>query len=265
MVKEIGGKRIEFWDDIQAMPIRVLWEFQAYMLHELGIGGDISAYSSRTAEVQRYIMLKDFDGALQASRNGIFCVFYMLKKLHPGCMALASLVRSVDGVLIPADFTEERLKDTHNMLISLGINQALVDEISSDVKKKVKLKLSLLVPKMANNGEEIEYTYNVIKRAKAIINFAFNGDGESLKIIDEINEWFDKKLRPLNLNASDENSELSRHARLFNDLCNTLEDNGVNMPQNLTVVEFFSKIQYFNDKFVKLKAHTKQVDAHPGG
>lgn len=68
-----------------------------------------------------------------------------------------------------------------------------------------------------------------------------------------LTEFFLNLNSPKCFNPYEETNVLVLEEKNFEDICNSMEDNGVNKVRESTVLEFYSKVQYLEKKFSKLK------------
>lgn len=75
------------------------------------------------------------------------------------------------------------------------------------------------------------------------------------KALDAIYDYFLKRNTPLCFNPYDENSVLVHGEKEFEEICNSMEDSGIEGVKECTVFEFYSKVQFLEKKIQKMKSH----------
>lgn len=90
------------------------------------------------------------------------------------------------------------------------------------------------------------------------IELAENPNDKDAKALEEVYDYFLRRNTPLCFNPYDEKSILIHGEKEFEEMCNSMEDNGVENIKECTVFEFYSKVQYLEKKMQKLKSHVSK-------
>lgn len=115
-------------------------------------------------------------------------------------------------------------------------------------KKKVAEELKLYCPGYFNDENTFQ-TYSRVKAKIAAIAAALDADGEDVpeaqKILEELDRWFLEESAPPNFDSDAEEYAPIRLESGFEALCTVLESNGVTRAAELTVLQFYSRLEYF--------------------
>lgn len=74
------------------------------------------------------------------------------------------------------------------------------------------------------------------------------------ELYNRIIEYFLQKSKPHIFDPHDENCVVFMYDREIEELCISMEENGINNPKDLTVFEFYSRIRYYEKKAIELKS-----------
>jgi hypothetical protein len=69
-----------------------------------------------------------------------------------------------------------------------------------------------------------------------------------------INDYFMAEMKPLKFNPYERDNVLMSGEMMFEEICSTMEDNGVQRVKELTEFEFYTRLKYLEKKF-KAKNH----------
>lgn len=78
---------------------------------------------------------------------------------------------------------------------------------------------------------------------------AVNPTDEKLKEMDTVIKFFINRQKPYKFNPYDTDNILMIHEKQFEDLCCSMEENGVANPKELTEFEFYSRLKYYEKKY----------------
>lgn len=65
-----------------------------------------------------------------------------------------------------------------------------------------------------------------------------------------VEDYFDSVMKPKYL-LNNKNNEVVLMEKMFEETCSVLQDNGIQNPKSLSVLEFYSKIEFLELKFKK--------------
>ena len=86
-------------------------------------------------------------------------------------------------------------------------------------------------------------------------------DNEALhEQMKDVCEYFMEANKPRNFNPRSSGSVVVEFDKSFENMCSSMQESGIT-PDSLTVFEFYSKIEYFEKKYEKVKRHgtNKQI------
>lgn len=72
-------------------------------------------------------------------------------------------------------------------------------------------------------------------------------------LLKQIADYFLNMSKPKCFNPYSEDNILIAEEKEFEEICNSMEDNGVNNVRESTVFEFYAKVQYLEKKIQKMK------------
>jgi hypothetical protein len=88
---------------------------------------------------------------------------------------------------------------------------------------------------------------------------AIQPDNEKLQQLEVLQRYFLDQDKPNKFDPYDQDNVLMTGELNFEDVCNTMEDQGSFSPKKLTEFEFYNKLQFYKKKFKTQKDATKQV------
>ena len=74
------------------------------------------------------------------------------------------------------------------------------------------------------------------------------GDETVLTELYKIRDYFLGSMTPKNFDPFDSGNDIIKHDKEFEAMCSSMEEAGMNEAKNLTVFEFYSRIEYFEKK-----------------
>ena len=75
------------------------------------------------------------------------------------------------------------------------------------------------------------------------------GNKEHQRLIDIADKYLKEVLKPKSFTADNPNNEIVSNENAFEAICAALEDCGCPNPKELTVYEFYKRIEYYKKKF----------------
>jgi len=132
---KFGQHEVVLYDDIEEMPIRVFQKFNEYLLQDAEIGNKMSDVDRHFRRLDKYLMEKDFEKALQERKNLHQAVWNSIMMLDHSSLAFAAIIKTVDGVEV-----QERDIDSSQALLDKlsdwGLTYHAVSEVAEAIKKK---------------------------------------------------------------------------------------------------------------------------------
>jgi hypothetical protein len=117
-------------------------------------------------------------------------------------------------------------------------------------KKKLDTELALFYP--AQFGTDIQFI-DKMREYELLMNRQVLGEKVDQLLIN-IADYFLQLQKPHVFNPFDENCVLIQNEKSFEDVCNSMEDNGIQNVKSLTVFEFYGKLVFLEKKAEKLKS-----------
>ncbi len=127
---------IEFYDSIEEMPHRNYMKFNKEMMRQNEVGNDETDVLKRIERAMSFINAGSSDKAFKELSNARMAYTYANAELHPRGLALASMVKTIDGQQ-QNDLTSDGLRRVLKVLQDEGITKKEVETISEEVKKKL--------------------------------------------------------------------------------------------------------------------------------
>tara|TARA_R110001592_G_scaffold354600_1_gene654332 strand:- start:378 stop:956 length:579 start_codon:yes stop_codon:yes gene_type:complete len=128
-------KLIEFYDSIEEMPHRNYMKFNKEMMRQNEVGNDETDVLKRIERAMSFINAGSSDKAFKELSNARMSYTYANAELHPRGLALASMVKTIDGQP-QNDLTSDGLREVLVVLQDEGITKKEVETISEQIKKK---------------------------------------------------------------------------------------------------------------------------------
>ena len=143
----LNKKKVDvvFYDSIEEMPHRRYMKFNKEMMRANEVGNTVVDMMKRIERAMAFIGAKEHDKAMKELSNAKMSYSYAQNQLEPKGLALAAMVKSVNGVE-KNDITTSGLQGTLAFLQDIGITKKELDDTSGSIKKKLKesLKFSFL-------------------------------------------------------------------------------------------------------------------------
>ena len=127
---------IIFYDSIEEMPHRRYMKFNKEMMRSNEVGNTNADIIKRVNRAMGFIGANELDKAMKELSNARMSYNYSQAELDPKGLALASMVKSINGVEVD-DITTSGLQNTLEVLQRLGITKKEVDNNADSIKKKL--------------------------------------------------------------------------------------------------------------------------------
>ena len=128
-------REVIFFDSIEEMPHRRYMKFNKEMMRSNDVGNTTADIVKRINKAISFINAKLPDKAIKELANARMT--YATNELEPKGLALAAMVKSINGVKCE-DITTSGLQNTLKVLQDIGITKKEIDDTSGDIKKKLK-------------------------------------------------------------------------------------------------------------------------------
>jgi hypothetical protein len=126
---------VKFYDSIEEMPHRRYMKFNKEMMRANEVGNSMTDVIKRIDRAMGFIQAKESDKAVRELSNARLAYSYSQAELEPKGLALAAMVKSVNGVEVN-DITTSGLQNTLEVLQNIGMSKKELDHNADSVKKK---------------------------------------------------------------------------------------------------------------------------------
>ena len=256
------GRKIELYDSIKDMPARRLMQFQLHLTQHHGMGSTFEELDAREERIGMFLAAGRVADAYREWENRRLGFWAMMQGINTATVALACLVRSVDGEAVEVR-TDEQMRRVALVLEETDISQAEVEEILETVKKKVETEQRRYAPRVYSDNSEIGHIGNVVKEAALSAELALGNEGVR-------EEWEETRklvldaLAPMNFDAEDPKSHQAEAERAFASLCTMLSRNGVHNPAELPALDFDININLIKEQHERSKTNNGKAQAWNG-
>ena len=147
---------VKFYDSIEEMPHRRYMKFNKEMMRANEVGNSMADVIKRIDRAMGFIQAKESDKAVRELSNARLAYSYSQAELEPKGLALAAMVKSVNGVEVN-DITTSGLQNTLEVLQNIGMSKKELDHNADSVKKKL------------NKSSKYSFLYSLMGRISSII------------------------------------------------------------------------------------------------
>jgi len=147
---------VKFYDSIEEMPHRRYMKFNKEMMRANEVGNSMADVIKRIDRAMGFIQAKESDKAVRELSNARLAYSYSQAELEPKGLALAAMVKSVNGVEVN-DITTSGLQNTLEVLQNIGMSKKELDHNADSVKKK------------SNKSSKYSFLYSLMGRISSII------------------------------------------------------------------------------------------------
>lgn len=127
--------RIEFYASPEDLPIRRFQKFNKNLMIDTEVGVNFEDYEQRTHKTVAFLRKGMLDEAIKELENRRQAVFNAFEEYSPKHLALALMVKSIDGVKCE-DMTDEGLSVILDKLEKIGYTEKELNNDLGEVKKK---------------------------------------------------------------------------------------------------------------------------------
>ena len=147
---------VKFYDSIEEMPHRRYMKFNKEMMRANEVGNSMADVIKRIDRAMGFIQAKESDKAVRELSNARLAYSYSQAELEPKGLALAAMVKSVNGVEVN-DITTSGLQNTLEVLQNIGMSKKELDHNADSVKKK------------SNKSSKYSFLSSIMGRISSII------------------------------------------------------------------------------------------------
>jgi len=251
---EVNGHKLVLYDTPDEMPVKRFHKFSKYVLIDSGLGGDMASIDKRIGRLIELNMRGDKNGLDTELRNLRQSMAMSLDGFNGKSLALAVLVRSIDGK--PRDdISEEGLRKTAEIF-----SEVRVDRLTGwlvGVKKKIDAELTAYFPQKFGGSVEAEYASLIRRRCNAILDGIIEGrdtteevrkiEGEML-LFEEVKSFWNGDFEV-------------RFDRQYEDMCLYISGELHADAKRMTVTEYYSAYELLEKRekeMKKLRTRTKK-------
>ena len=124
-----------FYDSIEEMPHRRYMKFNKEMMRSNEVGNTMADIIKRINRAMGFIGANEAEKAMKELSNARMAFSYSQAELEPKGLALAAMVKSINGVEVE-DITTSGLQNTLEVLQRIGITKKDVENTADGIKKK---------------------------------------------------------------------------------------------------------------------------------
>ena len=245
---EISGKKVEIYDNIEELPIIRFHKYNKCLLIDSGVGGDIGGFDMRLEKIIRFIGVNKED-AIKELQNLRQCVYLIHEEVNPRHLAFATLVKSIDGVLV-TDLSDDGLRKIVEQLGNAPV--AEVDQIVESTKKKIDDELDLYFPQLFDDSA-IKEQYDYIKKRAILILDGIIEGRDTDEEADKITTFILTYNKPHTFEGK-ESIEIA-HDKNFENMCLLLSQKLNVDAKKFSVLEYYNSASYLRDE---IKAQNKR-------
>ncbi len=242
---KIGIHEVEFYDDIDELPIVRFHKWQKYLLIDSGIGADMVAFDQHIEKARRYCKIGKPELAEKELMNMRQNVYFIQQELTPAHLAFATLVTSIDGKRCD-DLSESAIREIAAQFADMP-NKELTAQIGA-VKKKINAELMLYFPHLFADSDVKEYYDLMRKKTLLILNGIVEGKEkpDETDDVEKVNDQIILYSPPKEFTGS-EGVEI-QFDKQFENQCLLLSQKLNIDAQTKTTMQFYVAFEYLKDR-----------------
>lgn len=236
---------ILIYGNAQEMVLKRYAKFQKYLLYKTGIGSDIESVTNHFQNLHSFIA-HDMKAELKKEAENLHYNFYMiLQEMDYEDLAFAVSIHSINGELL-TDISEENLIDVVNRLSDMGMTKELLTETVEEIKKKILNDLKLYFPHFYTDSDDITFYQKIKQRIMLTADLIESGEepDEIVKKLHDISRFFADLRKPNNFRTDEHDNCTVVLESNFESLCSMIEANGHTDAKNMTLIEFYSRLEF---------------------
>lgn len=246
ITKEINGKKVELFDNIEELPITRFHAFNKMLLIDAGVGSDLADWDSHLEKAIRFIRTNKPEHAEKELENVRQCVYFVQQNISPKNLAFCALVKSVDG-------REYNTMTTDGLMqVSKLFQDAPNGEIATfteEVKKKIDEELQDYFPKLFDDASVKEYYDKMRQRTIVILDEIIEGK-DRREEIEKLTDLLMTYTKPQSFSGAD--GVEVQYDKQFENMCLLLSQRLHVNAKKFTTLEYYNAFEY-------LKAEIKQA------
>ena len=233
---KIGKHNVSVYDAIDELPMRRFHRYNALVMVDAGIGGDLSALDNHLQRVAAFIRNDKKEEAGREMENLRQNVYMIINECSPKHLAFMALVAEVDGKPCE-DISDAGLRRTYELLNGAPYNE--MRDLTMEVKKKIDDELTVCYPAIFDVASTKEY-YDLMKeRTMLMLEAVTEGyTEERKKMIDAVTDRLVMFGKPRRWSGS-EGAEVEQE-RQYERMCLLITQSIGKDAKGMTVMEYYA-------------------------
>lgn len=245
----LNGHKVEFYDDINELPIIQMHKYSRYLLVDGGIGDSLSSIDAHITKILE-LMSRDVEKATKEIMNLRQNLYLVLTEQDLSHKSILCLVKSVDNEEWK-DFSDSGIEKLYCLL--RGEKERKFMELKEELGKAIDSQLQTYFPDIFDDSQEKNYCD--LLRKRAYLQIAHITEGKD--VTEEMNEVTTQILRyyqPKTFSGKESAEvEFDKH---FEDMCLVLSREYGTRVKDYSVMEFYtaySRMEKEHKEMEKLK------------
>lgn len=232
-------------------------EYQCYSALDAGVGATEEDALRHEGRAERYKERGTKEGEYRwflETNNAHYARHFLATNYSPRRLSFMALIASVDGEKV-SDVTEKGLGNLSTKLLSYGLTDELLEEALDSVRDGFSAELAEHFPARYDTAaEELAQASQMKRRVQALHDYIDSGEFKHLKKVEEIDNALLDIMAPEVWETGDPDNALVLRRRAFGQLCGVLSEHGVPHPEELTVFQFQTRVDYVTAKIKRKNA-----------
>lgn len=241
----LNNHKVEFYDNIEDLPIVQFHRYGKFCLVEGGIGDTIQDIDRHITRVINY--LNDPKKAHQELLNLRQCMYMVVTEQDVHHKATLCLVKSIDGKDW-TDFSDSGLDKLYELLNGATIGE--LDTLAKEVREAIDTNLSQYFPRVFEDSVQKNYTDLLRKRALLQLSEIVKGEDNKGKI-EEVTKQIFAMQTPKSFMG--ENSEEIKFDKQFEDMCLVMAKEFGGGIKKFTTMEFYTAYEHLEKEYQEVK------------
>lgn len=243
--KVLNGHKVEFYDNIEDLPIVQFHRYGKYCLVEGGIGDSIQDIDRHITRVINY--LGDPKKAHQELLNLRQCMYMVVTEQDIHHKATLCLVKSVDGKEW-SDFSDSGLDKLYELVNGATIKE--LNELVENVRGAIDANLALYFPKIFEDSVQKNYTDLLRERAMLQLNTIVKGENNEARIAEVTKQIYAMQTPKTFVG---EGSEEVKFDKQFEDMCLIMAKEFGGGIKKFTTMEFYTAYEHLEKEQQEIK------------
>lgn len=234
---KIKSHDIQIYSDIDDTPIGRYNQFNLYMLADSDVGSSMESVNARLSRMDAFLAAGDIKKA-RVERQNLQVTFYStFNKLNYAQRAFCCLIYKINDDRFD-DISDEGINTMIERLDKIGITHKEIYEVVRSQKKKLMDALRMYFPTRFGSSTKLQYTRNLKKLLLT--------QNQAIQDTDQYSEEMENQYRANILSLINpevvlghKDSVFVRTEVLHAELYSILESNGINRPEELSLLRFY--------------------------